>query len=302
MTFIPKKPMLGSAIKDFSKITFPKLISPKLDGIFCMIGDDGVVYSRSGKPIRSKAIQSLFGKTEYARLSGELIYGSPTAKDTFNLSTQFVMSAEVPDGFDPTQIKLYVFDFIDDIHPFIERCHAYATVIFNRKNSNIIPVPQLSVYSTEEMLDKEREFLMLGYEGAMLRNPHSFYKHGRATEKSQDLLKLKRFVDDEAIITGVEELMHNDNEQTTDVFGHSERSQSKDGLVGMNTLGALVCKTSGGVEFKIGTGFTQEGRKELWEKRNIIIGRLVKYKHFPIGQLIAPRLPVYLGIRDKDDL
>lgn len=31
-------------------------------------------------------------------------------------------------------------------------------------------------------------------------------------------------------------------------------------------------------------------------------GRIVKYKHFPVGAKEAPRHPVYLGLRDPPDL
>ena len=55
------KPMLAYTIEDTSKIEYPCYVSKKLDGIRCVILD-GVVYSRSMKPIRSKVVQKLFGK------------------------------------------------------------------------------------------------------------------------------------------------------------------------------------------------------------------------------------------------
>ena len=72
--------------------------------------------------------------------------------------------------------------------------------------------------------------------------------------------------------------------------------------MGKNTLGALVCLTQEGIGFKIGTGYTAEMRKELWEIRDTLIGKLVKYKYFNIGVKVAPRLPVFLGFRDSSDL
>ena len=53
------EPMLASGITDYSKLTFPKYISPKLDGVRAIV-NNGVVYSRSGKPIRSNAVLLIF--------------------------------------------------------------------------------------------------------------------------------------------------------------------------------------------------------------------------------------------------
>jgi len=114
------KVMLASSIKDYDNITYPKFISPKLDGIRCII-NNGVVYSRSGKPIRSKVVQQLFGRQDLNMLDGELIYGSPTADNVFNLTTSFVMSEDVPGGMDANKIKLYVFDYVDDAQHLSQR-------------------------------------------------------------------------------------------------------------------------------------------------------------------------------------
>lgn len=148
----------------------------------------------------------------------------------------------------------------------------------------------------------EEHYLGLGYEGVMLRNPQSLYKHGRATEKSQDLLKVKRFVDAEAEIIGYEELLHNNNEPTTNELGYTERSSNKENLVGANTLGALICKTTEGIVFKIGTGYDAALRQKLWNERESLIGKLVKYKYFAVGVKEAPRFPVFIGIRYKEDM
>jgi len=136
----------------------------------------------------------------------------------------------------------------------------------------------------------------------MLRSIHGLYKHGRATEKSQDLLKVKRFVDDEATVIGYEEEMYNGNEATTNELGRTERSQHKENLVGKGSLGALVCLTNDNISFKIGTGFDADTRKSLWYDKENLVGKIVKFKYFPVGQVIAPRLPVFLGWRDSTDL
>jgi DNA ligase-1 len=55
-----------------------------------------------------------------------------------------------------------------------------------------------------------------------------------------------------------------------------------------------------GVEFEIGTGFTEADRRELWVAPPI--GNLVKYKYFAYGVKDKPRHPVFLGFRSPIDL
>jgi DNA ligase-1 len=56
------KPMLASPA-DMSKLRFPLWLSPKLDGIRALV-INGVVMSRSLKPIPNQHVQSLFGHLE----------------------------------------------------------------------------------------------------------------------------------------------------------------------------------------------------------------------------------------------
>lgn len=157
-----------------------------------------------------------------------------------------------------------------------------------------------------------------GYEGAILRKPGSPYKHGRSTVKEGYLLKLKRFVDGEARVIGVTELMHNGNEATVNELGRTARSHSKAGMVPTGTMGTLIVRdVKTGVEFEIGTGFTAEERASFWpsvirvigktnDNRDIfdagpLTGRLAKYKHFLVGTKDKPRHPVFIGWRDRRD-
>src|SRR5690606_27777905 len=113
---------------------------------------------------------------------------------------------------------------------------------------------------------------------------------GRSTAREGHLLKLKRFTDGEAVVIGFEELMHNANEATKDELGYTKRSTHADGKVPMGTLGALkVRDLTTGIEFSIGTGYTAAQRRKLWDARDTLVGKVVKYKHFEGGVKDAPR-------------
>jgi len=172
------------------------------------------------------------------------------------------------------------------------------------KPRGMVLVHQTLVGNRFDLQHAEEHFLDQGYEGVMLRayhGPSSYYKFGRSTVKEGGLLKLKRFVDSEARVVGVEEEMANMNEATTDALGHTKRSAHAEGKVGKGRLGALICETPEGVRFNIGTGFDAAQRELFWRERDKLIGQLAKYKHFPIGVKDAPRFPVFLGWRDEDD-
>jgi DNA ligase-1 len=156
-----------------------------------------------------------------------------------------------------------------------------------------------------ELEEYEEWALLLGYEGVMLRDPNGPYKQGRSSTKEGILLKLKRYEDAECVITGFEELEHNGNEAKKDALGHTKRSSHQENQVGGDTLGALVVKgltAFEGIEFKIGTGFDFNTRKDIWNERDLLKGEIVKFKYFAIGVKDAPRHPVFIGFRDASDL
>jgi DNA ligase-1 len=158
------------------------------------------------------------------------------------------------------------------------------------------------ITSLEALLQYEEECLELGYEGLILRDPRAPYKMGRSTVKEGYLLKLKRFMDAEATIVDCFEREHNGNEAKTDELGRTKRSSHKSGKTGRGDLGGFVLRTSEGVQFSCGTGFSDAERAEYWANRDQVVGRIAKYKYFPVGVKDAPRHPVFLGWRDERDM
>lgn len=291
----PFKPMLAVDFVE-EKLTFPKYISPKLDGIRA-INIGGVLFSRSMKPIPNQHVQELFSL--YYGLDGELICGDPTSPTCYRDTNSAVMSKSgTPD------VKFYVFDHIDHLdEPFKARISHVDRAVEEAGDENLKLVPHLNVGSVLEMNAIEEAYLAQGYEGAMLRDPNAPYKQGRSTVKEGFLLKVKRFVDGEYEVIGFEEQMHNTNEATKNELGRTKRSSHKSGMVGKDTLGAILGRdVKSGVEFNVGTGFDDKTRKEIWENRPSYLGTFRKYKSFMIGVKDKPRFPVDLGPRDPIDM
>lgn len=281
------KPMLACEA-NLKALKFPVLASPKLDGVRALVRD-GVVLSRSLKPIPNRHVQMMFGRPELEGLDGELILGDPTHPEAYRRTVSAIMSIEG----DP-DVDFHVFDRWDRDYPYNEVALSYGLTI---------PVCSTPIHNMEELEEYEVALLDKGYEGVMLRDPQSPYKFGRSTAKEGYLLKLKRFADSEAEVIGFEELMHNHNEATLNETGHHERSTKQDGLLPADTLGALIVRDiHSGVEFKIGTGFTAAERQKFWNLMAPIRGALVKYRYFPTGSKEKPRFPSFQGFRHHIDL
>lgn len=296
---MPKfKPMLAGRIEsdfDLSKLRYPLLVSPKLDGIRAIVMD-GRLVSRNLKLIPNGHVQSMFGKPAYEGLDGELICGSPTDKACFRNTSSAVMSY---DG-KPT-VTYHIFDrFTQGDLPFSHRYSNLDLDFMPEFNSGTQIVEHQTVRRAEDLLEYEEKVLEEGYEGVMIRDPEGPYKYGRSTFREGWLLKMKRFLDSEAVILDVEEEMHNANEATRSLTGKLKRSSHKENMVPKGRAGTLKARDiHSGVEFNM-AGLTDELKNEFW--KNPPIGKIVKYKYFPIGIKDKPRHPQFVGFRDPIDL
>jgi DNA ligase-1 len=288
------KPMLASTLKNWDALDFNKkyYATPKIDGIRALM-IDGHLVSRTFKPIPNHYIRKTLEKFLPEGADGEIVSGN------FQETTSAVMTEEGEPNF-----IYYIFDYVcfGLSEPYTERMN-HAQRIYQHNTSPYIQLlmPTL-IIDMEQMEWYERDCLNKGFEGVILRT-NSSYKCGRATEKSQSMLKIKRFLDSEAVILDFGEKMHNTNEAKKDNFSRTKRSTEKSGMVSAGTLGYLsVRDIKTGIEFEIGSGFNDKQRDEMWEGRNSLIGKLIKYKYFAVGVKEKPRFPVFLGFRDKEDI
>lgn len=302
----PASLMLATAAKDLDNLRYPLLASPKLDGIRAIVLD-GVVLSRSFKPIPNLSVQRIFGRAKYNGLDGELIVGRADAPNCFRTTSSAVMSRdtelEVPSG-SAGSIAEVTFRVFDDFStrimelPFVGRLESAQNRIGDHRGFR--QVPHVTLTGKEQLELFEQKCIEQGFEGVMVRDPYGPYKEGRSTYKEGYLLKLKRFEDGEARVLGFTELMHNANEERT---AAGRRSTKKGGLEGRGMLGAFqVQDLKTGASFDLGGGFTQADREIFWAMRDDLMRRIVKYKFFPLGSKSKPRFPTFQGFRDPIDL
>ncbi len=301
------KPLLAATPESAADLRFPMLASPKLDGIRC-IKLDGRALSRHLKPIPNDFVRTWIEANVPDGFDGELMLADPSAP--FNEITSAIMSKKGEPDF-----RYHVFDFATDATvnlQYKDRLQILESIA-GRMQVGIVLVPQRLVEDQASLVRVMENDLLNGYEGTMVRSPAGRYKYGRSTVREGLLLKLKPFIDEDATVVGVVEMMRNENEATIDELGHTKRSTAKAGKVGAGRLGALQCVTSDGVRFDLGTGFTDEQRVRLWREVEMdqfdygdsdssTRGRVVKFKHQPPpggrrpGE--APRFPVFISFRE----
>jgi len=287
--------MLAGTPENVSQLRFPVLASQKLDGVRATI-QGGRLLARSLKEIPNVNVQRMMAGLPEG-LDGELIYGDPCAPDAYRQTVSIVMSDDKP----ATGIRFHVFDRYGT-PGFQLRLNEASKGVDASGNPNAVIVQHVTVNTFTELEQLETAWLELGHEGVMVRSINGPYKQGRSTEKEGYLLKVKRFKDADATVTGVYEEMRNENTATTNALGHTERSTHQAGKVGKGTLGGLNAITAEGVEFDCGGGFTAKMRKELWERRTSLTGLVFKYKFFPTGSKDKPRFPVFIGWRSPLDM
>lgn len=285
------KPNLAETPDPKYSLTFPKLASPKLDGIRGLT-QYGTTTTRQLKPVPNAALREVLATVQ--GLDGELIYGPSNADDVYHRTYSAVMTEDgTTEG-----ITFYVFDTLDTTKPYSER---YADLQAMSLPPMIKILQQTVINNEEELKAYYESMLEQGYEGAILRNPTAMYKEGRSTAKSQDMLKFKPFIDSEAVVTGVYEAMHNGNVAFKNELGQTDRSSHKENLTGKGMIGGLLAEYQGQT-IRIAAGkLRHDERTAIFEKPELVIGKLSKFRHLPVGVKDAPRHARHIGWRSPID-
>lgn len=286
------RPMLAVDY-DPSKLKFPVIASPKLDGFRC-IKEGGKVLTRSFKLHPNDYVRELVGQLPDG-LDGELIIKGGNFRDC---------QSDLKCSWTRPEFEYCVFDYVAESlsKPFADRL----VDLHNLQLPNWCRVlKQRSVISLEDLDVYEAEELAKGHEGIILREMESPYKCNRSTLNEGYMLKVKRFVDAEAEIIGFFEQEENSNEAVRNELGLTLRSSHQSGRSGKGTLGGLqVRDLISSQEFKIGTGlgWTKDWRLEVYNNQDKYRGRVITYKHLPHGNYDSPRNASMKGFREEWDM
>lgn len=298
------KPMLATSGQvDISKFNYPICVQPKLDGYRCFGHPTMGYVTRNLKPFPNKFVTQMldmlyrirFGANEHEwKFDGELM-----VTENFSDQGQLRRIEGMP------KFTFHVFDIVDPCSPF----HVRRDILRSCKKE--LPewvkiVPTIEAYNEHDLLSIHEDNLIGGYEGSIIRSLKGEYKYGRATEKSQVLMKMKELEDEEAKIVGFVPKFKNVAEAKTNALGRTERAKRKETLVAQETLGALqVRRLRDGQIFQLGSGLNDWTRKWIWDNRAQVVGEIVTYTNQIDSKTDArdlPRFPIFKCFRHAWDM
>lgn len=270
-----------------------KLGSVKLDGIRC-VTTQGTAFTKTMKHIPNHHVRNSLGN--FPNLDGELICGAPNVEGVYNSTFSGVMTLKGEPEF-----TFYVFDDLSDLN------RTYKDRL-KRLNDRQLPdwikvLGQVAIKNQQDLESYYATALSGGYEGIIIRDPNAFYKFGKYTAESQDLLKYKPLLDFEAEIVEVYEAQTNTNEAYTNEVGSTKRSTDKSGLVPKGQVGGFVCRRiPDGLRFNCAPGkFKKPDLIAMWKDQPI--GKILKVQSMGYGaSAAAPRHARALGFRSLLDM
>ncbi|WZL04197.1 ATP-dependent DNA ligase [Escherichia phage KS_A8] len=286
------------------KIKFPCCILPKIDGVRGL-NPDGQIVGRSLKLFKNRHTSAIFSGPQYMGYDGELAAGVETDPDLCRKTTSAVNTIE-GEPF----LKWHIFDLCAEsvaemgyearynmMKDFITTQHAKGELL------DLQVVPMYVVKTLQELLYWENIWLDMGYEGIIIRDPEKPYKHGRGTVREGGYLRIKRFIQEDAIVLDIIEGETNLNEATVNELGRTTRSSHQENKVPNGMIGTLVCKdVKTGNTINVSPGkLTQEDKIYYWNNPDKIKGRTISYKHFPHGVKDKPRFANFMHFRDESD-
>jgi DNA ligase-1 len=254
----------------------PYIVQPKYDGDRCRAiplqtginGDEYLLVSSEENIFFSVPhINAEFSRLKLnAELDGELYCHGMSHEQIHGIVSRTVNFHQ-----DSRAIQFHLFDIIND-QPQMKR----QLIIENLRGLSpwIIVTPFYMCESLDDVLRAYDKIIEQGYEGIIVRDVTAPYVRKRSTQ----VMKFKPKQEDEYEIVG--------SQEEIDIYGTPK-----------NALGSLICKSNDGNLFNVGTGFTADRRRELWDIRGILPGMKakVKYQHITTGNKV-PRFPVFVEI------
>lgn len=244
---------------------------PKLDGIRCIVTKDGM-FSRHGKEIISaphirKSLEPVFQKYPDLILDGEL-YNHDLNED-FNQIISLARKTKPTEEdlkMSEQKIQYWIYDLPSCLENFSDRNWELTKLFQDNKEFQkyCINVETNMVLSDEEVQNKLEYYLDKGYEGAIVRLNKPY-----ENKRTNSLLKVKKFEDEEFVIVDIEE--------------------GRGNLAGK--AGRIIVDVDG-KRVSAGLKFSHEDAAEIWINKDRYIGKKATIKYFnrtPDGSLRFPK-------------
>lgn len=316
------KPMLASDW-DEAKVQFPCIAQPKIDGVRGL-NMTGRLTGRSLKAHKNVYATEFFSHPALIGFDGEFAVAEDTHPELCRLTSSAMNTIS-----GAPQLMWHLFDYITPVTaglPYDRRYNLLDMRLgemskdpelkFLMQHLDIVPMEWCD--NMEDLLALDNEWLDLGYEGTIIRHPYQAHKQGRSTVKEGGLLRIKRFIDAEAVVIEIVEGQTNGNEAKVNELGHTERSTHQENMIPNGQVGSLTCRMlkdvfdpqiktkkllSEGQIVTVAPGkMTAEMRKHYFENPSELLGEAIKFKLFPKGGKDKPRFPTFQSIRAASDM
>ena len=258
--------------KRLSKWTPPYIIQPKYDGVRCraikLPNGSYLLLSSEENPIFSvphinKALErTTFPNNSESEIDGELYRHGWTFEQIVSVTSRTVNLHP-----DHLEVQFHIFDYVNE-DPQLKRV---TELEWAELESPLIRSPYWLANNLEGVMTVYDELIAWGYEGIIVRHLMAPYVKKRSTY----VMKFKPKKEDNYVIVGYEE--------------------GKERLRG--NLGAIICRSGDGSTFSVGTGFSDDLRRQLWDKKDKLAGCIcrVQYQHITPGRKV-PRFPVFVEV------
>jgi DNA ligase-1 len=235
------------------------LVSEKYDGVRAL-RDGSTLRFRSGQPVAAPA--RFTARLPATALDGELWLGRSRFEELSGLVRRVA-----PADDDWRHVRYMIFELPGAAGTFEARAERIRDLAGQCAWPQLTAAEQRPVASRRQLQQWLDDVVAGGGEGLMLHRSSAPYRTGR----SRDLLKLKPLHDAEAQITG-------------HVAGRGRHA---------GRLGALRVRTQAGVEFLLGSGFSDAQRE-----RPPALGALVTFSHRGFTAAGVPRFASFLRAYD----
>ncbi|QBX06031.1 DNA ligase [Vibrio phage Va3] len=303
---IPEQPqMLASPKNDklidaiLTKIAYAEL---KADGARCFahVDLDGniTLTSRNGKRYQG-LVKVEKGLTEMGVngfvIDGELVYAPNGLHEVEDRSTGNGIVNKASKGTitpkEQADIVFQVWDIIpEDVYfgksnelnmPYSKRKQILADVAIKARGI-IEPIPWQTVSTKEQASEIYNQYVAQGLEGIILKDPDALWENKR----SKSLVKYKE--------------VHDGDLEIIEVIEGDKKNKGK--------MGALLLRSACGMLItKVGSGFSDKQRADIWERRDEVIGMIVEINYNAITRARNKEtwscfLPIFVQFRDDKDV
>jgi DNA ligase-1 len=270
-----------SELPNLTTLQYPLYVQPKYDGFRCVYYK-GNLWTRSGLIMPNKNLAKHFNiivDIDSYIFDGELY----THGSSFQDLTKILASEDKPI---PKGLKYFIYDCmpVKDWEAqktklgYSDRLKLIRELVNGvlADYSKYVDAPTDLAQNPAEVIDLYKKYLKDGYEGCMLKAQDGKYRWKRVSLKSGEMIKLKPFKSEDLEIIDV-------------VEGEGKFQ---------GTLGSIIVSGGPILPTSVGSGFSDDLRKEIWTNKNKYVGKTAEIKYFEVTEDNSLRFPIFERIRE----